>query len=65
VTSANVTIITNDFPQTVPLKLKSGTKSNGVWYARYKISHEYNNTYEIKMLFSDGFQDFKGGLVFR
>lgn len=65
VTSAQIVLVTNNYSQTIPLKLKSGSLTDGVWVAKYKFTHSYNHTYQIKMLFSDGQQEFHGGLTFR
>jgi len=65
VTSAQIILITDNYSQTIPLSLKSGTNLDGIWTAKYKITHNYNYHYQIKMIFSDSQTQFKGALTFR
>ena len=65
VTSAQATVNMDNFSQTYPLKLVTGTSSDGTWEGSWPVESTYETQYSIKFKLTSDTGDYNGGLTFR
>lgn len=65
VSSASLTLLTDNDSRTFPLSLSSGTPTEGVWQASWETQDSYLQRYQIQLSFQAGEEVFNGGLSFR
>lgn len=65
VTSATGTLITDNQEKNFKMELISGTKTNGVWGAKWRMTDTYLHRYQIKYVFKDKNETHQGALTFR
>lgn len=65
VKSAVATVITDNQQKEYKMELISGTKTNGVWGAKWKMRDSYKYKYQIEYIFKSGNEIHEGALTFR
>jgi len=63
--TAAVTLYTDTMHKTFPMKLTTGTLTDGTWTANWKMEDTYNNTYHIDFTLDSASGNWTGALTFR
>lgn len=63
--SATATVTTDTKKQTVPMKLTSGSLTNGTWSVSWKLKDTYFYTYKIDFVLTSAAGNLTSGLTFR